>query len=264
MHDWDPSGVAPALQMARISLELVADRDEPSIERRVALLAVEAVEAAEYAGYAGVTKRNGHRSRVSAASSGLAEACEELQHRRHEGPCVEAAATVETCVVADTTVDPRWPVWGHRVAEMGVRSVLALPLSAAARNMGTLALYSSTPQAFDPTATALASAYASHAAVALLFARQSAGFESAVEAGHLVGVAQGILSARYGLSVDGSFALLRRYSNSSNTKLTGVAQQVLDDGELPGCEFPRQRTATGDDVRAQALPRPSRPESPSS
>jgi len=264
MNDWDDTGVTPALQLARISRELLADRDESSTERRIALLAVEAVEEAEYAGYTGVRKRSGNRRRVAAASTGLAEACEELEHRRHEGPCVEAAATVDTCLVTDTALDTRWPVWGHRVAEMGVRSVLALPLSAAERNLGTLALYSSTPQAFGPTATALASAYATHAAVALLFARQSTGFDSAVETGHVIGIAQGILSTRYGLPVDVSFALLRRYSNRSNTKLTEVAQQVLDDGELPGYEVPPQRRAAGADVRARGFPRPTRAGLPSS
>jgi GAF domain-containing protein len=256
MDKWDIDGVAPAVQLARISRELVADRDEPSTERRIAELAVEAVDAVEHAG---VSMRSGSRLRVAAASSGLVETCEELQHRRQEGPCIQAVAMAEMCHVPDTTLDPRWPLWGHRVAEMGVRSVLALPLSAADRNLGSLGLYASTPQAFGATSTALAFAFATHAAVALLFARQSAGFDDAVEARHVIGIAQGILATRYGVSVEVSFALLRRYSNSSNTKLTEVARRVLEEGELPGYLVPGQRTtAARSGGRPQGSPSPSR------
>lgn len=255
MDEWDIEGVSPAVQLARISRELVADRDEPSTERRIAASAVDAVDAVEHAG---VSTRSGSRLRIAAASSGLVETCEELQHRRHEGPCIQAVATTEMCHVSDTTLDPRWPMWGHRVAEMGVRSVLALPLSAAARNMGSLGLYASTPEAFDPTSTALAFAYATHAAIALLFARQSTRFDDAVEARHVIGIAQGILVTRYGVSVDVSFALLRRYSNSSNTKLTEVARRVMEEGELPGHLVPGKRTAATRSGRPQDSPHPSR------
>jgi hypothetical protein len=260
MDEADINAAAPAVQLARISRELVADRDEASTERRIATLAVEAVDAVEHAG---VSTRDGSGLRIAAASSGLGETCEELQHRRHEGPCIQAVGAAEMCHVTDTMLDPRWPMWGHRVAEMGVRSVLALPLSAATRNLGSLGLYASTPEAFGPSATALAFAYATHAAVALLFARQSAGFDRAVEARHVIGIAQGILATRYGVSVDVSFSLLRRYSNGSNTKLTEVARRVLEEGELPGLQAPEQRLPPRNGRRRPGPRRPSRAGSPS-
>ena len=49
----------------------------------------------------------------------------------------------------------------------------------------------------------------------------------------MIGLAQGILMQIYDLSVDQSFELLVRYSSHSNTKLSEVAEHVVEHRALP-------------------------------
>jgi AmiR/NasT family two-component response regulator len=44
----------------------------------------------------------------------------------------------------------------------------------------------------------------------------------------------GILMERYHLDSDQAFAVLRRYSQTTNTKLRLVAQELIDTRTLPG------------------------------
>jgi AmiR/NasT family two-component response regulator len=54
-----------------------------------------------------------------------------------------------------------------------------------------------------------------------------------VDARKLVGQAMGILMERYDLDADRAFKVLQRYSQSTNTKLRDVAQQLIDTRRLP-------------------------------
>ena len=50
----------------------------------------------------------------------------------------------------------------------------------------------------------------------------------AVDARKLVGQAMGILMERYDVDPDEAFAILRRYSQDTNTKLRDVAEQLIE------------------------------------
>lgn len=223
-------GVEAAVRLARISRELLT---LPNDEDAVRLIVGKAVEAVDSAEHAVISERNGKRLKASASTSGIAEACDELQYRQGEGPCVEVAWNTEVALVSDAAADTRWPAWGRRVAELGMASVLAIRLAAGTEMVGSLALYSTARDAFDASSISMAFSFGTHAAVALSARRQQTRFVSAVEARHTIGVAQGVLMVRYGLSQDRAFALLRRYSNITNIKLRDVARQVVDTGELP-------------------------------
>jgi hypothetical protein len=255
-------GVEAAVRLARISRELLGLPDEQATLRGIAAQAVNAVDACEDAV---VSESRGKRLLSSASTSGIAEECDVLQHRRREGPSVEVLWKTEVCLVEDTVVDTRWPVWGRRVSELGMSSVLAVHLAAGSRMPGSLTFYSSKPDAFDAAAIAVAFSYTTHAAVALFTARAATGFAQAVETRHMIGVAQGVLMARYGLDLDSAFELLRRHSNSTNTKLRDVARQVADDGGLPRDAIPPQylpvaqqdRVRRGPDSSVQSAPAPA-------
>ncbi|GAB3666011.1 hypothetical protein GCM10027596_32890 [Nocardioides korecus] len=139
----------------------------------------------------------------------------------------------EVSLVSDAARETRWPELGRRISELGMSSVLSVRLAAGSDVLGSLSLYSAEVEAFDAGAIAAAFSFAAHAAVALHSARQREAYTESVETRHLIGVAQGILMARYGLDREQSFELLRRHSNRSNTKLREVAQQVADLGEVP-------------------------------
>jgi AmiR/NasT family two-component response regulator len=54
----------------------------------------------------------------------------------------------------------------------------------------------------------------------------------------MIGVAQGILMQNYGISMEQSFELLRRYSSYKNIKLREVAEHVVQAGDLPEVRRP--------------------------
>jgi AmiR/NasT family two-component response regulator len=56
---------------------------------------------------------------------------------------------------------------------------------------------------------------------------------AAVDARKLVGQAMGILMERFDLDGDRAFAILKRYSQDTNTKLRDVAQTLIDSRKLP-------------------------------
>jgi AmiR/NasT family two-component response regulator len=55
----------------------------------------------------------------------------------------------------------------------------------------------------------------------------------AVDARKLVGQAMGILMERFDVGDDRAFAILKRYSQDTNTKLRDVAQHLIDTRKLP-------------------------------
>ncbi|MBA2953698.1 ANTAR domain-containing protein [Nocardioides sp. CGMCC 1.13656] len=68
--------------------------------------------------------------------------------------------------------------------------------------------------------------FATHAAQALDAAQVIAGLRAALGSRHQIGVAQGILMQRHGLTIEQAFAVLQRFSHESNTKLNDVAAEI--------------------------------------
>ncbi len=118
--------------------------------------------------------------------------------------------------------------------ERGVVSVLDVPMYVSDRTVGVLCLYSSRTDGFDPDDEAVAQVLARHAAVALATARHEEALAKAVDARKLVGQAMGILMERYNLDSDQAFAVLRRYSQDTNTKLHLIARHLIETRTLPG------------------------------
>jgi GAF domain-containing protein len=138
-----------------------------------------------------------------------------------------------TLLVRDTATERRWPEWAAKVLSLGVRSVLDVPLSTAAGTVGILGLYNVEPDAFSADDEAIAHILARHASVAVATARNEESMAQAVDARKLVGQAMGILMERHGLDGDRAFAILKRYSQDTNTKLRDVAQELIDTRRLP-------------------------------
>jgi hypothetical protein len=151
---------------------------------------------------------------------------------------------LQTVLVADTRTDQRWPAWAKRVRELGVRSVLDVPMNVSRRTVGVLGLYSTRIDAFDTDDEAISQILARHAAVALASARHEEALAKAVDARKLVGQAMGILMERYRIDGDQAFAVLRRYSQSTNTKLHLIAQELIDTRTLPDGHHPTDPPAT--------------------
>jgi GAF domain-containing protein len=229
----DPMKDTAASEFARLALEL---HDAPSVEETVEAVVQFALQALNctYAGVAFATR--GARPEVAAVTDPVVADVFELQIGTQSGPLVEAMRDHTPILIRDTSSDHRWPVWAEKVAALGVRSVLDVPLatgSATRRSVGVLGLYSPSPDAFGPDDEAVAHILARHAAVALASARHEESLAQAIDARKLVGQAMGILMERFDMDADRAFAVLKRYSQDTNTKLRDVAQQLIDTRRLP-------------------------------
>ncbi len=160
------------------------------------------------------------------------------QIKAGDGPLFTALTGMQPVLVRDTCNEQRWPAWAAQVRNLGVASILDLPMRVSLRTIGALCLYSSRTDGFSTDDQAVAQILARHAAVALATARHEQSLAKAVDARKLIGQAMGILMERYNLDSDQAFAVLRRYSQDTNTKLNRIAQQLIDSRSLPGQHHP--------------------------
>ena len=186
------------------------------------------------ANHAGVMLvHGGNRIETAAATHPVIEKADHLQMECGEGPCLSAIFDRDSFYVADTLIESRWPQWGPRVAELGLRSVLSVRLYTSEATIGALNLYAERPDAFDADDDAVSHVLARHASIALAHARQESSLWQAIDARKLIGQAQGILMERFDLNADQAFAVLRRYSQDNNIKLRVVAERLVDTRQLP-------------------------------
>lgn len=220
-----------AKDFARLSESLMAEQlEQPTVQAVVD-------EATRFIGgcdIASVTlRRRRGRLETIAASDERATEFDQWQYELGDGPCVAAVVESDSFLAPDIGHDERWPVWGAKVAAAGIGSVLSIRLSPESTTVGALNLYATTRDAYGPDDVDHATIFATHAANALISVQMITGLRTAVHTRHRIGIAQGILVARYGLTVDQSFELLRRLSSETNTKLRDLAEIVIDAGALP-------------------------------
>ncbi len=218
---------------AQLALEMhEADGLDETVEA-VVQFALQALNCS-YAGVALYTR--GGQPEVPAVTDPVVAEIYQFQMKGEDGPLFATMRDRSTVLVRDTTTDGRWPEWAAKVTALGVRSVLDVPLTlgdASSPTVGVLGLYSPEPNAFDADDDAIAHILARHATVALATARHEQTMAAAVDARKLVGQAMGILMERYAVDGDRAFAILKRYSQDTNTKLRDVAQQLIDTRKLP-------------------------------
>lgn len=219
---------------AQLAAELQAEPDPgltaESIVRRLADLVPDA-------GPVSLTLRNGKSYTTLAATDEVAARADGLQYELDEGPCLEAAAHVSWLRSGDVRHDSRWPRWGPRAADLGIGSLLSMQLLGPEDPgpQGALNVYSRENDDFsDRDVIDQVTVYAVHAANALASAQLADGLTTALTSRHTIGMAQGIVMERYGLTENQSFALLRRLSATSNTKLRDVAAELVRTRQLPG------------------------------
>jgi GAF domain-containing protein len=229
----DPTRDEAASSFARLALEL---HDAPGVDETLDTVVQYALQALSCT-YAGVAfSARGSRVEVAAVTDPVVAEVYELQVSNQDGPLVTVLRHGDPVLIRDTGTDDRWPEWAAKVAALGVRSVLDVPLATGReprKAAGVLGLYSPKPDAFGDDDVAVAHILARHASVALASARQEAALAQAIDARKLVGQAMGILMERFDIDADRAFAVLKRYSQDTNTKLRDVAQQLIDTRQLP-------------------------------
>jgi GAF domain-containing protein len=171
--------------------------------------------------------RNGKYESL-AGTSELPHKLDDLQMTYNEGPCVQAAIDEVIVRTDDFRTEHRWPQYSPAAVELGVLSGLSVKLYTADRTAGALNLFAFKPHAFDPEDETTAVVLAAHAAAAILASRQGEQLQSALSTRDRIGQAKGIIMERYGIDDVAAFDMMKRLSQDSNTKLTDIAQRVID------------------------------------
>jgi GAF domain-containing protein len=225
----DPAAAFNADAFAQFAVEL---HDAPGVDETLEAVVHFALQA-ENCTYAGVAlAARGVRAEIGAVTDPVVETLYRIQIEAGEGPML-AALSGDTISVPDVATDGRWPRWQTAAADAGIGSVLHVPMKAGDRTSGVLSLYNTQPQAFTVDDEAIAHILARHASIAVATARHEVSMAQAVDARKLVGQAMGILMERFDMNGDQAFAVLRRYSQDTNTKLRDVAQQLIETRKLP-------------------------------
>jgi GAF domain-containing protein len=167
-------------------------------------------------------------------SDARAAQLDETQYRHGEGPCLEAMRTDQTIEVNDATGETRWAGYMARAAEQGLGASLSTPITANGATIGVMNLYTTTPHTFTPDERARAQAYAGQAAAAIAVATRLAhhtqltdDLRSAMASRTTIDQALGILMGKLRCNADDAFAVLRKTSQDTNTKLRDVAATVI-------------------------------------
>ncbi|KRF10363.1 GAF and ANTAR domain-containing protein [Nocardioides sp. Soil796] len=221
---------------AELSKVLMSDHDVAGTLQRICDRSLEVVPAAAFSAIT-VRRRRG-RLETLAHTDEIALRCDELQYEFEEGPCIASALEDEPYLILSTSDDQRFPLWGPKVADLGVHSLISVQLSAAAIDpdrdpLGAINLYATKVDTFTEEDLQRLIVYGVHAGNALATSHLVTTLGEAVERRHEIGVAQGVMLQRYGLDQEQAFETLQRYSSHANVKLRDVAALVIEQGGLP-------------------------------
>jgi GAF domain-containing protein len=172
-----------------------------------------------------------------AATAAFVHDIDKVQYEElHEGPCLTCMETRRPVVSGSLGSDGRWPRFGGRVARMGVHSTLSLPLVVGDDVIGAINAYANKRDAFGDWAVRLGMQFAGPAAASVynaqLLARAQDRTESlrrALDSRAIIDQAIGILRSRTGVDPQEAFDRLIRISQSEQTKLRDVAEQLVQD-----------------------------------
>ncbi len=200
---------------------------------RIATLAVRALPGADGVG---VTRLESGRPPTVVVSDPFVRQVDDVQYGLGEGPCITAAAERRTIRSGALGNDRTWPRFGPRAKDLGVNSVVSLPLELDDDVLGALNVYAHGFDAFTPHAAEVGELFAVPAAVAVhnvrlllraqLLAHQ---LQAALSSRAVIEQAIGISMSRHGGDADEAFTRLRQISQRTNTKLSAVAQTLVDE-----------------------------------
>lgn len=213
-----------------------------SVERTLARVATLTTRTVPGCDHCSVTLVDGG-TLSTVASAPDVTALDRRQYELADGPCDATLRTGVAVDVRSVADDDRWPEYLALARELGIGSVLSLPLRVLDATIGVLNLFSCTPDGMAD-AGAVAQLFAEQAAVALANARSHRAaltlvsqLEEAMERRGAIEQAKGILMATHRITADEAFEMLRRTSQNANRKLYDIARQVVDRvaaGDLPG------------------------------
>jgi transcriptional regulator with GAF, ATPase, and Fis domain len=220
---------------AAISQDLL---DEPVVEQTLQQVVDIAVDSIQGCDFAGVSLRHARKVETPAATDPVVRQLDQWQYELSEGPCLDAVFVDDMYVIEDMTTEDRWPNWAPKAASLGVRSVLSVRLATPSEVVGGLNLYSKERYAYDEDQLITAAIYAAHASNAVAATSKVEHLNTALQTRHSIGLAQGLLMHRYGLSEQQAFKFLARISQDGNVKLREVAAKIITEATNNGGRLP--------------------------
>jgi GAF domain-containing protein len=187
-------------------------------------------------------------------TDGGAELLEDTQRELGEGPGLAAYAEAAAVTVVDLATDRRFAKLATVVTRLGVRGVLAVPVTVAGRPVGALSVLATAPCPWSAIDIAAVGAYAGVVAELLrasiaLGARDAevAELTQALTARVWVEQAKGALVATEGLDPAAASQRLHARAGASRRTVADVAREVVQDAQ-------RDRTAViaAEQVRSRA------------
>ena len=212
--------------LAEMAIELQATDSPAETAETIAQYACAAV-GADGAGLM-VVHAGGKIETVADTSSDI-EKAHQLQAEYGEGPCLEALkGGDDTYLVTDTADDSRWARWGKAAASIGFHSVISSTLETSTRRIGSLNVYATRAHAFDQSDAQTISWLAAHASVAIAAVNEREGIRIALLNRTVIGQAEGILMRAFDINADLAFAYMKRLSQDTNTKLSKIAEEIVE------------------------------------
>jgi GAF domain-containing protein len=221
-----------ASALAQMSQVLLAVQTGDTVVNLVTALAVETLPGTVGAGVTLVDQQGKH---TRAASNALVEQADQLQYVNDSGPCLTAWRDQVPVPIDDISTEGRWPEWTAAVAELGVRSMLSVPMLSAGRSMGAIKVYSDRPRAYDDRSITVLELFARQAAVllantqAVSDARQlGAQLTAALDDRDVIGQATGVLLAQGVTDVPTALESLRSAAQRAGVTVHAVAHGIID------------------------------------
>jgi hypothetical protein len=175
------------------------------------------------------------------ATDPVAEQLDTFQFETDQGPALTAMKSPEPVHAPTLT---RWPALAALAADLDIVGALAygltVPRDGVWHPLGVLTLYSETRVEFDDDTHEVGSILAAYLAVAVGLDRdrndlnrREAALHRALSTRDVIGQAKGILMERQHISAGDAFDILRRASQTLNTRLHEVAARIAETGEIP-------------------------------
>jgi GAF domain-containing protein len=220
---------------AEMQNALLATRTVEDFVQELPRIAVRHVAEAASCGM--TIRPDGHPITV-AATDPVAARVDQVQYRLDDSPCLHAMRDGEVVIIDDIAGSMRWPEFEAQAAAVGIRSCLAVPVSAGPDGdaIGVLSLYAGKAGAFGNEQLRRAERFAETASGALKIAERLATYtglneqlRASLASRPVIDQALGIIIAREKCTQSAAFGILRTASQNSNTKLRDLAARIVTD-----------------------------------
>jgi hypothetical protein len=207
----------------------------PCLQPYLDRLAWSAAATADPPAWCGITSTHGGWPVTVSASNDRARLADQEQYNLGQGPCLDALRDGEVVEVVDQSLDRRWTRFHDKAVDMGIRSMLSLPVNGVAdRPVVTLNLYSERPRAFTGVDRQHAESYASLASRKLgkwirdcTQDRLARELEQAIKTQKLVEESIGILMGQHRWDAPTAFRRLRTRAGNDARRLGVTATEVI-------------------------------------